>query len=139
MPGQRSGAGEYLNAAEVEVMHEEIMADLGRQSILRDRGALESAVLRPRNAAYYDGADIWTQAASLLVGIALAHAFEGGNKRLADVVGATFLLMNGLRIAADPLAYADQILAVVSRGDVRLEDAMARPARWLRDNTETVS
>jgi death on curing protein len=135
VPGQSSGAVEYLNAAEVEVMHEELMAGFGQQSILRDRGALESAVLRPQNAAYSDGADIWTQAASLIAGIAPAHAFEDGNKRLADLAGATFLLINDLRIAADPVAYADQLLALVNHGDERLEDAATQLAQWLRQNT----
>lgn len=139
MPGPGSGAIEYLNTAEVEVMHEVIMADAGQPSILRDRGALESAVLRPHNAACYADAGIWAQAASLIAGIALAHAFEDGNKRLADVVGATFLLMNGLRIVADPVAYADKIRAFINRDGARLEDAMAQLAQWLQDHTEPVS
>jgi hypothetical protein len=32
VPGNNAGA-EYLNAAEVEVMHQELMADIGQQSI----------------------------------------------------------------------------------------------------------
>jgi death-on-curing protein len=127
---------DYLTAAEVEVMHQELMAGFGLPSILRDRGALESAVLRPQNAAYYDGADIWTQASSLIAGIALVHAFEDGNKRLADVSGATFLWINGLRITADPVDYAKQVLAIVTRSELRVDSAIAQLARWLEQHCE---
>ena len=49
---------------------------------LRDRGLLESALARPRNAFAYEE-DIVALAVRLLAGIAQAHAFEQGNKRTA--------------------------------------------------------
>jgi hypothetical protein len=66
----------YLTAGEVERFHEQIMRSTGQSSaFLRDRGLLESAVLRPQTAAYYAGADLITQAALYMIGIALNHPF----------------------------------------------------------------
>ena len=62
---------------------------------LRDEGTLESAVMRPQMAAYYEGADIVRQAALLGVGISQAQAFLDGNKRTAYLALNTFLRMNG--------------------------------------------
>jgi death-on-curing protein len=129
---------EYLTVAEVELMHQEYMTGAGFPSVLRDAHALESAVLRPRNAAYYNGADLCTQAASLIAGIALAHAFEDGNKRLAYAAGATLLRINGVRIAADPVTFGDQVLGMVNR-DVKLDRAIQQLALWLQQHTEPAS
>lgn len=54
----------YLTASEILEFNREIPHRAGQSSMLmRDRGLLESAVLRPQNAAYYEGADLITQAA----------------------------------------------------------------------------
>jgi death-on-curing protein len=52
---------------------------------LRDRGLLESALGRPQNAFAYGEQDIVALGVRLLAGIALAHAFEQGNKRTSLV------------------------------------------------------
>jgi death-on-curing protein len=67
----------------------------------------------------------------LIAGIALAYAFEDGNKRLAYVVGETFLLVNGVELMADSIAYADEVLGLVNRMG-SLDDAQQRLADWLR-------
>lgn len=46
---------------------------------------LESALVRPQNAAAYEDADIIRQAATLFWGITSNHAFRDGNKRTAVV------------------------------------------------------
>ena len=121
---------EYLTVGEVETMHRELMTGAGRSSILRDRGALESAVHWPRNAAYYDQAGLFAQAASLMAGIALAHAFEDGNKRLAYAAMLTFLRLNNIRITAPSEAIADRVLVLVNR-TVSLDQAIQECAAWL--------
>src|SRR6266852_4991629 len=98
----------YLTSLDVQRVHQELIEEFGMPSILRDFGALDSAVIRPKILAYYEEADIFAQAAALIAGIALAHAFEDGNKRLAYVVGETFLLVNGVQLTADSIAYADE-------------------------------
>lgn len=87
----------YLTAGEVLAFNREILRRAGQPSaLLRERGLLESAVLRPQNAAYYDGADTITQAALYMVGIALNHPFVDGNKRTGYISGMAFLQVNGL-------------------------------------------
>lgn len=66
-----TGSADYLTVDEVVLMHQELMAGAGRTSILRDAGALESAVPRPYHAAHHAGADLYIQAATLMAGIAL--------------------------------------------------------------------
>ena len=51
--------------------------------------------MRPPHAAYYEGADLITQAALYMVGIAHNHAFVDANKRTGYLAGMTFLRLNG--------------------------------------------
>jgi prophage maintenance system killer protein len=64
----------------------------------------------------------------------LAHAFEDGNKRLAYAATIAFLAYNGVSLTANPLAIADQILALVNRTGV-LSEAEDGFATWLRTHT----
>ncbi|MTK12733.1 MAG: type II toxin-antitoxin system death-on-curing family toxin [Clostridiaceae bacterium] len=63
---------------------------------LRDPGLLESALMRPRNLVAY-GEEVSTERLAALygVGIAKAHAFVDGNKRVAFAVLVAFLKANG--------------------------------------------
>jgi len=67
---------------------------------VRDRDVLESALQRPRQAAFYAGADLIMQAAHLLWGLIRGHPFIDGNKRIASVVAEGFLAANGWAIVA---------------------------------------
>lgn len=114
----------YLTAGEVLAFNREILTQAGMpdetDTFLRDRGLLESAVQRPQNAAYYAAADLITQAALYMVGIALNHPFVDGNKRTGYISGMTFLRINGF---LDTLS-ADVILDDVQMG-VWLEQAVS--------------
>ena len=96
----------YLNAAELCGLHELITEAAGTEAALLDEGKLEAASLRPQNAAYYDAAGLFEQAAVLVTGIALAHTFSDGNKRLAVLAGSTFLDLNGFVVRAPTHAFA---------------------------------
>jgi prophage maintenance system killer protein len=74
------------------------------------------------------------QAAALIAGIAPAHAYSDGNKRLALVAGATFLRLNGVAIQAEPPVFAQQIEAVETRTD-SLDAATERLITWLREHS----
>jgi death-on-curing protein len=127
---------EYLSTADVLALHRQMMERMGRAAApLRAGGEslLESAVLRPRFAAHYEGADLIRQAAVLAVGISQAQAFLDGNKRTAFHATATFLLVNELDITrVDALEMARQLDAVAERLD-SLEAASGRFEAWLRD------
>ena len=55
---------------------------------------LESALARPRHAAFYEDADLAAQA-TLVWGLTENQPFIDGNRRTALVVGLTFLRVNG--------------------------------------------
>jgi death-on-curing protein len=118
---------------DVIALHRAILLRLRRPpEALRDENALESAVMRPRMAAYYDGADIIRQATLLAIGISQAQAFVDGNKRTAYAALDVFLRLNDLAYAGRPLELAQQLEAVASRAD-DLDTATDRFEAWLRD------
>ena len=81
--------------------------------LLRDNAALESALNRPKMAAYYQQADIAEQMAVLVDGIAMNHPFIDGNKRTALVTGIAFLRANGGTIVAKKDETAKEIERLV--------------------------
>src|SRR6266571_8653507 len=122
----------YLTLADVLALHQTIMERFGlAPAPLRDEGSLESAVMRPRMAAYYSEADIIRQSALLAVGISQAQAFLDGNKRVAFAACDVFLRVNGLAFAGDPLELAMQLEALAERAG-NLEEATDRFEAWLR-------
>lgn len=81
---------------------------------LRDRGLLESALARPRNAFAYGQQDMLALAVRLMAGIAQAHAFEQGNKRTVFVAMSHFLTSNGYDLTIDDATiWADAVIDLV--------------------------
>jgi death-on-curing protein len=120
----------YLSVMDALAINERIMHEAGGVSLLRESGALEGALMRPQVAAHYQDADLATQAALLIAGIALAHAFVDGNKRTALVAGAVFLQLNGFVIVSEPEEFGRQIETLVSHREAR-ERAMAGFVDWI--------
>jgi death on curing protein len=121
----------YLSLADVLALHMLVMERFGlAPAPLRDEGLLESAVMRPRMAAYYSEADLIRQTALLAVGISQAQAFLDGNKRTAFAACDVILRLNGLAFCGDPLAVAIQLETVVLQGD--LAKATDSFEQWLR-------
>ena len=93
---------------------------------------LDSALAQPR--ATFDGRDlhptILDKAAALCASLVQNHPFVDGNKRVGHAAMATFLLLNGLDIAATIDAQERLILDLAS-GTARREDL----ATWLREHT----
>jgi death on curing protein len=128
---------QYLTADQVWAMNAAILQREGQVGLLHNRAALESAVTRPQMAAHYEQADLIAQAATLIAGIALAHAFLDGNKRTAAMAGATFLRLNGYQIADHHAAFGQAIetLVVAHAGGGRgsaAPDAETVLLAWLR-------
>jgi death-on-curing protein len=123
----------YLSLADVLALHEEVMRRTGAlPAPLRDEGALESAVMRPRMAAHYEGADLIRQAVLLAVGISQAQAFSDGNKRTAFAAATVFLYLNGRPFTGVGLDFARGLEAVATRSDT-LDKATRTFEVWLRD------
>ncbi len=126
----------YLSLADVMALHIAVMEGMGHHPTpLRDSGALESAVLKPQMAAYYEGADLDRQAARLAVGISQAQAYVDGNKRTAYIAALVFLRTNGHPLKGDHLEFAKQLEAVSTRTDC-LAAAIERFEAWLSDHVE---
>jgi death-on-curing protein len=105
----------FLSVDEVIALH-----DQQKLCALLNRGALESAVNQPSAGTaegdlFYES--VYMQAAVLLRGIAMAHAFEDANKRTAWVACVVFLERAGVSIRAnlDQMAVVYFVVAIVTR------------------------
>ena len=125
----------YLNHVEILAAHEAAMAVTGHApAFLRDEGALQSALARPRMMAHYENADLITQGVVLILAISQAQAFVDGNKRTAMTVSLAFLRVNGLAFRGD-----SELLAVlIEEAATQTWDvARATMIDWIRPHLET--
>jgi death-on-curing protein len=109
--------------------HAEQLAEHGGGEGVRDAGALDSAMMRPRNLALYEEPDAAALAAAYAYGIARNHPFVDGNKRTAAVVSDTLLVLNGHALGASDAELVVAILAVAA-GELS-EDELAD---WFRQH-----
>ena len=87
----------------VLAVHDEQLAEHGGLSGVRDHGAVESALARPRNLAAYETCDDLARlAAAYTYGITRNHGFADGNKRTALVTTDLFLMLNGYELVSSP-------------------------------------
>jgi len=95
---------------------------------LRDENLLESTLARPRQRlAYEPTADLSTLAAAYGYGFARNHPYNDGNKRVAFVVMAVFLGLNGFEFNASESDVVTTIVALAA-GEID-EEALAG---WIR-------
>ncbi|MCJ2066696.1 type II toxin-antitoxin system death-on-curing family toxin [Methylobacterium sp. J-088] len=124
---------EWLTSDLVQAIHAQQLRLFGGPPGLRDEGALESALGRPKNrVAYAEDAekiDLAELAAAYAFGIAKNHPFIDGNKRAALLALVTFLGMNDIDFVADE---AEAVLMI--RGLAAGEIDEAGLIRWIRDN-----
>lgn len=111
-----------------EALHREQLRRHGGGQGLRDAGALESALDRPKNKAAYGEPDVFELAAAYLYGIAKNHPFVDGNKRAAFVVAAVFLIDNGYAPTADD-GHVYEFVMGVAAGEIDEDGA----AHFFRD------
>src|SRR5438094_8923178 len=124
---------DYLTLDDVRGLHADVMRRTGfLPAPVRDVGALESAIMRPRTVAHYEGADLPTQAVTLMLAISQAQAFVDGNKRTAMFAALVFLELNGCPFDGD-----DELLAVLlEEAPSRSHDeAHATIVEWMRPGT----
>ncbi len=119
----------WIHLAAVLQFHDQSIAEFGGSPGVRDRGAIESALSRPKNLLAYGDPDLFDLAAAYTAGLSQNHGFVDGNKRSAFVTGAVFLLMNGYRLEADQ---AEVIAAMLSLAEHMIDEAGY--ADWLRDH-----
>ncbi len=116
----------YITVDEVIEFNIKVTSEVG---LLRDKSGLEGAITRPQMAAYYESADIATQTALLVEGIAMAHSFVDGNKRTALLACVTFLDVNGYKLKSTAHnVLSRQIEAIVITRNIESFKG------WLRSN-----
>ena len=94
---------------------------------MRDPGALDSALARPRNQWEYGEDDLCALAAEYAFGLARNHPFADGNKRTAWVLARAFLALNAVDLQFEPLDALRTVQALAA-GDLA-EDELAD---WFR-------
>lgn len=122
----------WIDLAAVMRFHADSILEFGGASGVRDQGAIESALAKPRHLFSYGKPHLCDLAAAYTAGLCQNHGFVDGNKRTAFVTGAVFLLLNGSRIEAEQ---GEVINAMLWLADHTMD--AAGYARWLRDHVET--
>jgi len=124
-------AWRWIGADLVYVIHDRQLAEHGGPDGVRDPGAVESALARPRNLAASGTPDAADLAAAYAFGLARNHGFVDGNKRTAWVVARLFLADNGYRLRFDPI---DAVKTVKALAAGSLDES--RLATWFRDRLQ---
>ena len=122
-----SGPWRWIAPALVFAVHDRQLAEHGGAEGLRDLGAVEAALARPRNLAAYGSPDLADLAAAYAFALARSHGFVDGNKRTAWVVARVFLADNRGRLAFDPVE-AVRTMERVAAGEMTEVDLAA----WFR-------
>jgi death-on-curing protein len=119
-----------ITSEEAEAIHRRIMADYPAEPIgVRDAHGLAGALARPTWYAQYQQADVARQAAALLCGLVMAHAFANGNKRTAWEITKVLLLDVGYHIAAPHQAILDLVYGIDNEGRT-----VEEVAAWFREH-----
>lgn len=121
----------WLSRVVVDAIHLDQLREHGGLSGVRDENVLESALARPQQKWHYEpDADLASLAAAYAYGLARNHPYRDGNKRIAFLALATFLLLNGLELKTTD---ADVVAHMLALAEGRLsEDELAS---WIRSHS----
>ena len=122
----------WVGASVVFAIHDFQIAEHGGSDGVRDRGAIESALMRPVNFALYAEPDAADLAASYAYGLVKNHGFVDGNKRTAWVVARLFIADNGHGLGFN-VDEAVQIMEQVASGGI----SETKLAHWFREHFVT--
>jgi death-on-curing protein len=120
----------YPTVDEVIAVHALLIVRFGGSLGIRDRGALEAALARPRSGYYQD---LIQEAAALWESLSQNHPFVDGNKRVAATVTAAFLKINGYELEFDDLEAHSFLLNLYESGRMRFQELEI----WLRRHAST--
>jgi death-on-curing protein len=128
----------YLEIEEVEAIHDQLIelngGIPGYKGGSQGQSLVASALARPINKSNYENADLQTQAAALMFGIAKNHGFNDGNKRTALMATYIFIRSNGYRFTCDN----DTIAGFLEQcSDATWTEELA--VTFLKTNTEPTS
>ena len=117
----------WVDAAVVDAIHDQTIADHGGHGGVRNKGMIESALFRAPNLTHYGQPDAAALAAAYAFGLAQHHGYVDGNKRVAWTVARVFLADNGCTLRFTP-ADAVRMMEQLAAGTLH-EEALAD---WFR-------
>ena len=118
----------WVDRLVVEAVQFDLVREHGGMPGLRDEHALEAALARPRQRrAYRPPADLAELAVAYGHGLGTGHPFHDGNRRIAFVIMAIFLELNGVELEAEEVEVVTAMLALAA-GELDEE----RLAAWVR-------
>jgi len=118
----------YLGFHEALHIHEALIRTLGGTEGIRDRGLVESALLRPQTGHY---ADLIEEAAALWESLTVSQGFVDANKRTAFACMEVFLDLNGVQLTATPYEASQFVISHLAAAAFNKYNLDA----WLRANT----
>jgi len=122
----------WIHRSTLLLLHAETLAEHGGRTGMRDEGAFESAIARPRNIYEYETkADLARLAAAYGFGIVRNHPFIDGNKRVGFAAIGLFLAINGQELDIDQVEAVATIMSVTA-GTMR-ESALTA---WIREHVK---
>ena len=114
-----------LSKPQILLLHEQLIAETGGSSGLRDEGMLDSALNAPFQT--FGGEDIYPslqqKAARLCFGLIKNHPFVDGNKRIGAHVMLVFLALNGIELQHTQTELSDVILQLAA-GTIQSSDLL---------------
>ena len=125
----------WVDGLALVLLHGESLAEHGGLPGLRDRGALEASLARPRHLHSYEPeSDLARLAAAYGFGIVRNHPFNDGNKRAGFLALGLFLECNGHQLTADP---TEAIAVILRLAEGKLTESEL--AGWIRQNMSASS
>ncbi len=114
-----------LSKPQILLLHEQLIAETGGSSGLRDEGMLDSALNAPFQS--FGGEDVYPslqqKAARLCFGLVKNHPFVDGNKRIGAHVMLVFLALNGIELQHTQTELSDVILQLAA-GTIQSSDLL---------------
>lgn len=102
----------FLTLSQVITLHRLQIDEFGGAHGVKDEGLLLSALAQPESGfgGDYLHKDLFEMAAAYLFHLVKNHAFVDGNKRIAALVAAVFLEVNGLVVTANENEFEKLVL-----------------------------
>lgn len=104
----------WVRRETVLTLHDQLLAEFGGASGVRDAGLLDSALARPQNLLAHGKSSVFDLAASYAAGLVKNHPFVDGNKRIGFTVAVLFLELNRQRFAAPEAEAVVKTLALAA-------------------------
>ncbi|MBN3899561.1 MAG: type II toxin-antitoxin system death-on-curing family toxin [Nostoc sp. NOS(2021)] len=121
----------WLSEAVIKAMHEEQLAEHGGLPGIRDRNLLLASLDRPKNLFAYGEPTptVFELAAAYTFAFVKNHAFIDGNKRVAFVSMATFLILNGYSLEVPE----EEVVLMIKRLSTD-QETQESIADWIKEN-----